>query len=208
MRSTQGDELVRVVLTALGARHQMVSVDMNRAPTSRHHATPMITPQHQAADGRWDGLDGTQQSRAHVGGHSVDVTDSLRIVGRHLDDLRRNVNLLAIALHASPPAALAHRQRDLVARPPFVRRPLEDGARHEQQRPVVVERLAGIALNFRQRLAPREVTRPRGLHGQQATFLKRAGLNASSRSPTCPAKSHLLRRFRSRRSVGGSLLAA
>jgi len=138
MRSTQRDELVRVVLAALGARHQMVRVDVNRVTTPRHDAAVVVAPQHQASDGWRDGLTGTGQSRAHVvglnsrvdvrrdcrrarvgvcwdcrraqgAGRSVNATDVLCVARCHLDYLRPYVDQLAISVQGSALAALAHR---------------------------------------------------------------------------------------------------
>ena len=56
MRATKGDEVVRIVLTALGPRLQVMQVDVDGMSAPRNHAAPVITPDHQSPDGRWNTL--------------------------------------------------------------------------------------------------------------------------------------------------------
>ncbi len=51
--------------------------------------------------------------RARVGARTIETTDVLCIASRHLDHFRPDVDLLAVSLHRSTLAALAHRQRHL-----------------------------------------------------------------------------------------------
>jgi hypothetical protein len=119
--ATERDELIGVVPAALGARYQVMQVDVGRVPAARHHAAPVIASQHVPADSWRDGL-----GRARQGGRMdapvgvdrllVEPTELLSIAGRHLDDLGLDLDGLAASLHGSPPAVLADRQRQLVAR--------------------------------------------------------------------------------------------
>jgi hypothetical protein len=69
----------------------------------------------------------------------------LPIALRHLDDLRRNLDLLPTSLLQNPTAPLTHVELDLVARPAEVLRPAEHAPRHREHDRIVVERLARIA---------------------------------------------------------------
>jgi hypothetical protein len=111
----------------------------------------MIAPEYQPAH-RWRNvLSRSRRARAHVG--TVYATDALRVAARHFEHLGPDLDQLALALLGGALTALAHRQRDLIARAPFIARPLQHRPSQEQQRCVVVERLSGIALELRQRLS-------------------------------------------------------
>jgi hypothetical protein len=176
---------------------------VNRMPAPRDHAASVIAPKHQPAYCWWDGLDRALQLdaslgfRAHVGvfidrlrAHArvdtVDTSKLLRIASGHLDHLRSNADLLAVSLHDSTLAALAHRHRHLVARTSWVRRSFKHRARHEQQGPIVIERLAGVAPNLGQRLAHAGQHLPGHLEAKHVTLQARVLLIARAAAGDVP----------------------
>jgi hypothetical protein len=73
------------------------------------------------------------------------VADMLAVALGHFDDFGRNRDELAATLLHAVAAALAHRERDLIARASDVPRALKHLAAEEQEGGIFVERLAGIA---------------------------------------------------------------
>jgi len=95
--------------------------------------------------------------RVHVGASSssivVHVSDVLTVAFGHLEDFGTDFDELAAPLLCGPAAALANRERDLVARTAWVLGTLENLAAEEQGGCVLIERLARVATNFRHRVA-------------------------------------------------------
>jgi len=85
---------------------------------------------------------------AHVGVHVADV---LPIALSHLDDFGADFDELTATLLRRPPAALANRERDLVAGAARVLGAPQSLTAEEQDGCVVIESLARIAANFRHR---------------------------------------------------------
>jgi hypothetical protein len=80
---------------------------------------------------------------------AVHVPNVLPVALRHLDDFRTHVDELTSSLLLPPAAALANRERNLVARAPRVLRALESLTAEKQDGCVVIERLARVATDFR-----------------------------------------------------------
>jgi hypothetical protein len=83
----------------------------------------------------------------------VDVPDVLSIALRHLDDFGTDFDELPAPLLRGTTAALANRERDLVARAPGVPVAVEGLPAKQQEGCVFVERLARIPTNLRHRFA-------------------------------------------------------
>jgi hypothetical protein len=97
----------------------------------------------------------------------------LAIALSELQQLGAHRDLLASRLLARALALLAHRKRDLIARSARGALPSEHCPRHEQQRRVVVERLTGIAPNFRERFAHRRQHLARHLETEHVSRCQR-----------------------------------
>jgi hypothetical protein len=83
----------------------------------------------------------------------VHVPDVLSVTLGHFEDFRTDFEALPATLLRCPAAALANRERDLVARTARVLGAPEGLTAEQQDGCVVIERLAGVAADFRHRLA-------------------------------------------------------
>jgi hypothetical protein len=79
----------------------------------------------------------------------LDVADMLPVALGHFDDFRGDSDELAATLLHAVPAALAHRERYLIARASSVPRALEHLAAKEQDGGILVERFAGVTPDLR-----------------------------------------------------------
>ena len=158
----EAHEVVGVIPTAFGPKHDVVRDPMDRVPAARDATSPAISGNDQATDCRRDGLAGAGQNRpsvvtgafvvlrAHVG---VDMPDVLRVALGHLENFGSDLDELTAALLLHSATALANRESDLVARTARVPAALERLAAEEQDGCVVVERLARVAADFCHRFA-------------------------------------------------------
>ena len=155
MCAAQSDEIVRVVLPALGSGIDVVDVDVDGVPAAGHAAAPSVAPEHVPAHRRRNRLLGAMSAVTHVGirGRVFGKRYRLHVALRHLDDLGPDPGELTAPDRLAAPAALANGERHLIARSPLVRRPAEDLSGHQEERRVVVERLARVAPELRERLA-------------------------------------------------------
>ena len=146
MRPAKNDEPVVIVIAAFRAGFQVVNVDERGVTTAGHDAAAMITTHDFAPSRGRNVLMGALGWIAHVGGaFGANPPHMLRIALRHVDDLDRHSNLLAAPVLPTPSARVAHGERNLVARTPFVARTAQHLARQEEQRSVVVQRLTRFA---------------------------------------------------------------
>jgi hypothetical protein len=86
-------------------------------------------------------------------GAKLDVADMLPIALGHFDDLGRDSHELAAPLLRAVPAALANRERYLIARASSLPRAFERLAAKKQDGRILVERFAGFAPDLRHCLA-------------------------------------------------------
>jgi len=105
--------------------------------------------------------------RAHVGVH---VPNALPVALRHRDDAGSDVEGLTATLLLRSTAALANRERDLVARAARILRTLEGLTAEEQDGRVVIERLARVATDFRHRFAKGREDSARKLEAEHVTL--------------------------------------
>jgi hypothetical protein len=103
-------------------------------------------------------------------GAFADVTDILPIARRHLDDLSRDLDGLSSTGLLSPPASLANRERDLIARAALFLWPRKNVARQQQDRCVVVEWLPGVSSDLCHRVAKRRKRFPRNFQTQNVAL--------------------------------------
>jgi len=82
-----------------------------------------------------------------------EMPDVLPVALGHFDHFLRYLDELTPTLLLGPPAALAHGERHLIARPAFVSRALEHDTTEEQDGRVVVECFARLAPDLRHRFA-------------------------------------------------------
>src|SRR6185369_11002898 len=145
----EGPEVIGVVRSAFGPRFDVVHVRIDRVPAARDAAFSAVPAEDCTADSRRDGLAGTGANRvqvctgvfgvdAHVG---VDMPDALPVALGHLEDFGTDLDELTAPLLPSSAAALANRQRDLVARETRVLRAPESLTAEKQHGVVVVQRL-------------------------------------------------------------------
>jgi hypothetical protein len=85
--------------------------------------------------------------------HSRNPSNILRIALRHLEHLGADFDELPARAHVSPPALVALRDRNLIARAPRIFRSAQHLPRHRQQRRVIVQPPARFAPELRLRLA-------------------------------------------------------
>jgi hypothetical protein len=171
---TEDDELVGIVLAAFRAELDVVQIDEDSVPAARHDAASCVAGHHEPPDGGWDRLRGLRSRFARVG---IGVGDrhKLRVAGCHLEDFAAHVDELTLGLLPSSSTLFALVQQDLVARSSIIPRPAEHLPRHEQERCVIVERLARIATEPRQRFVERRSRFSRSLEAQHLAADLRIG---------------------------------
>ena len=152
MRGAQRDERVRIMLTAFGARNDMVKIEKRGVPATWHDATSAVASQNLASYRRRDLLVGTNAFAdrvdpvldasvlTHVGVANRDEADMLGIAARHLDDVRADFDLLAPSLLPAAMAIATDGHRNLVACATLVGGSPERLTRHEQKCRVFIER--------------------------------------------------------------------
>jgi hypothetical protein len=87
MRSANGDETIRLVVSTLRAKFDVVDVQENTVATSGDHAATAVASQDLATNTRRNALPGAPRGLTHVGGRSLDGPDVLRVAASHLHNL-------------------------------------------------------------------------------------------------------------------------
>src|SRR6187399_794520 len=135
----------------------MVRLDKHRVPAPGNATSPAVPTKHGATSCRRDGLgcsDGicvhvvasiAVAADAHV---CVNVSDVLPVALRQLDDFGTDLDGFAATLLRRPAAALANRERDLIARAPRVPVPLEGLAAEEQHGCLLIDSLPRVPADF------------------------------------------------------------
>jgi hypothetical protein len=120
----------------------VVNVDERGVTTAGYDAAAVITTHDFASNCGRNVLMGALGRIPHVGGtFGANSSHVLRVASRHLHDLGRTSDVLATPVLPTPSARRTNRERNLVARAPFVARTAQHLARHEEQRRIVVQRL-------------------------------------------------------------------
>ena len=123
----------------------------------------------------------------HAGARSIrNRSDVLRVALRHLQNLRAHFDELAAPFLPALSAALANRQRHLVARAPCFSRPSEYEPREREERGIVIERLPRIPPNLRHRFSKRREHLPCHLESQRVPLETRLGDIARQASRALP----------------------
>ncbi|HEY3497525.1 MAG TPA: hypothetical protein VGK73_22665 [Polyangiaceae bacterium] len=102
---------------------------------------------------------------------AADRPDVLRIASRHGGDFVVDIHELSAPVLLRGAAALANREGHLVARAPLVAGSSENIPRQEQQRGIVVERLACVPPHLPQRFPEGREHLPRHLEAQNMPLL-------------------------------------
>ncbi|HWP07590.1 MAG TPA: hypothetical protein VNN72_17690, partial [Polyangiaceae bacterium] len=134
MGAAKRDEIFRVVVAAFGPKPDVVRLDKDRVSAPGNATFPAVPAQDRAPSCRGDGLGCSDGSCVHMvatvchanGAHvCVNVSEVLPVALRHLDDFGTDLDGFAAPLLRRPAAALANRERDLIARAPRFPVPVE-----------------------------------------------------------------------------------
>jgi hypothetical protein len=186
MRRTNRNQVIRIVIATLGTRIDVVHIHKRSVPAAREHAATVVPPQHRPAhcgrnvltcSGRRGGVE------THVG-----LTKVLRVTHGHRHDLRANVDELAAPVLFTRLASFTHGQRNLIAGTRIVFGAAQHGARHQQHRRVVIERLCRVTADLCHRLAKgserfaRELEAQHMAHGLRVASVSRSITGAVPRN--------------------------
>ena len=124
MGSAKRDEIFGVVVAAFRAKPDVVRLDKDRMPAPGDATFPAVPAQDRAPGCRRDGLGCSDGICIHVVANiavaadahvCVNVSDVLPVALRYLDDFGTDLDGFAAPLLRCPTAALANRERDLIA---------------------------------------------------------------------------------------------
>jgi hypothetical protein len=137
MRAAQNNQIVRSVVSTVGAKLEMVEVQKSRVRAARNYTTTKIPTHHCATHCRWDIL------------FRSNSPNLLCIAFRHLNDLVADFRELAASLLESSRAVFANGDRQLITRTTFLARSTEYVSSREHEQGIVVEVVAGLAPELR-----------------------------------------------------------
>ena len=158
MRRAHRGEVRRIVATPARPQHDVVDIDIVRRPAAGHRTAMVVARQDHPPDGRRDRL---RRPRRLV---AVDPPDLHGIATHPLDLGRRDLDRLVAAVLPGALAIRAHRDGDLMRRPPIcIPRPAELAPAQRRHELVIAERLTGLPLELAARLQEQRVGRWRQL---------------------------------------------
>jgi hypothetical protein len=166
VRRAQGDEVFRIVRSAVGSRLDVVNVNEDGVTTPGNSAASAISLMNPTANRRRNRLPRSRHCATHVGTSVRLVPDGLRIARRHLDDLALDGDTLSPRRHARAPTLLTDVDLQLVTRLPRIARRAENVPGHQQKHRIIVERTVGTPPELRDRLAKRCENQGRDLEPQ------------------------------------------